>query len=93
MLKYIQVSHDFSDSQLFNKIVKLERKKLVVFPEKHNDVFWKTLRAFLIKYRLRPDYSYTNSISSKYNVLPSPPVKKSPYLLAEATIIIYLGLR
>ena len=49
MLKYIQVSHDFSDSQLYNKIVKLERKKLVVFLEKHNDVFWKTLRAFLGK--------------------------------------------
>lgn len=49
MLKYIQVSHDFFDSQPYNKIVKLERKKLVVFLEKHNDVFRKTLRAFLEK--------------------------------------------
>lgn len=46
MLKYIQSSHDFSDTQPYNKIVKLEEKKLVVFLEKHNDVFWKTLRAF-----------------------------------------------
>ena len=46
MLKHIQSSHDFSDTQPYNKIVKLEEKKLVVFPEKHNDVFWKTLRAF-----------------------------------------------
>ena len=29
MLKYVQVSHDFSDSQLYNKFVKLEEKKLV----------------------------------------------------------------
>lgn len=49
MLKYVQSSHDFSDTQIYNKIVKLEEKKLVVFLEKHNDVFWKTLRAFLGK--------------------------------------------
>lgn len=46
MLKYIQSSHDFSDTQPYNKIVKFEEKKLAVFPEKHNDAFWKTLRAF-----------------------------------------------
>ena len=46
MLKYIQDSHDSFDSQLYNKFVKLEEKKLAVFLEKHNDVFWKTLRAF-----------------------------------------------
>ena len=49
MLKYIQSSHDFFDYQLYNKNVKLERKKLVVFPEKHNDAFWKTLRAFFLQ--------------------------------------------
>ena len=28
MLKYIQSSHDFSDTQPYNKIVKLEERKL-----------------------------------------------------------------
>lgn len=55
MLKYIQSSHDFSDTQPYNKIVKLEEKKLVVFLEKHNDVFWKTLRAIIKKYTINMD--------------------------------------